>query len=301
MRLDERRVAAQPGLQDADDERDRSRDSQGSADGAGEQAVRHALGDERLHEVAALRADCASHPHLGLPLRREHHEDHEDEHDTRCDREEPEHQEERREDVAEQLGLVNRVLLEGLDLDVARARAERVAAFRAGDVRLHAALCDRRLRDRASHVALECDADVVDQALAVGDRLHRRQTHRDADRRPRAADRRRSAGRFVLDDARDVRVVRRPAGVDGDRVAELCVEPAAQHRFDEFAHDILERLRRFRRGRIERGCHRDDLVGGRPARRGFTSSSARFLARRSGAVLGPPLAIVGIGKFQHFG
>ena len=137
---DEVEVVAQRELQEHDDQAERGGDAQGRADGAGDQVVRHAFGDERLHEVAALRADGARHAHLRLTLGREHHEDHEDQHDAAGDREEAQDEEERGEHVARGLSVLDGVLLEGIDLDRPVAGAEQGGAFRTLEERLEAAI-----------------------------------------------------------------------------------------------------------------------------------------------------------------
>ena len=119
-------------------EAERRADAQRRADGAGDEVVGHAFGDEGLDQVAALRADRAGHAHLGLPLGGEHHEDHEDQHDAGGDREEAEDEEEGREHVADLLGLFDGVLLDRLDLDGAVAEAEQRLALGALDERLEA-------------------------------------------------------------------------------------------------------------------------------------------------------------------
>ena len=75
---------------------DRDDDAEGASDSRGEHVVSHALGKKHLHEVAALRADGADHPHLYAALGGEHHEDEEDQHHAGCDGEQSQNHEERR-------------------------------------------------------------------------------------------------------------------------------------------------------------------------------------------------------------
>ena len=71
------------------DHADGDDDAEGGANGSGADVVGHTLRHEHLHQVLALGADGADHPHLHFPFRGEHDEDEEDEECAGGDGEEP--------------------------------------------------------------------------------------------------------------------------------------------------------------------------------------------------------------------
>jgi hypothetical protein len=139
------------------------------ADDGRREVVREALEREHLDQVPAPGPDRARDPELAPPLGREHHEDEEDEEDAGGDRERAERREERHERRAGLLGVVDRLLLDGLHLEAQRRHDGRDEV---GDLAREA--CSR---GRVATVRDEDDLDLAlppEQALRLAERREER-------------------------------------------------------------------------------------------------------------------------------
>ena len=175
----------------------------------------------------ALRADRARHAHLRLPLGGEHHEDHEDEHDAGGDREHAQHQEERREEVAVRLALLDRVGLDAFSnhrLPGFETSSRKRCRARAVEVAGEGRLRGRSLVDCVVDAADQRDADPVDPARLPEQRVQRACRDRDPASHVGVAIAQHARGELVLDDARHLERVRRTSHVKHEDVAGFEVQ-----------------------------------------------------------------------------
>ena len=136
------------------------RNADGGPHGCCRDVIGNALVDEHLHEMAAASPDRARYPELAAPLGREHDEDEEDQQHTGRDRETSEGREHRHERGALSVRLVERVALDGIDLEPEQAH-----------VSAHCARHVIRELHAVHRIAVVGDEHVLDEVRLVEERL----------------------------------------------------------------------------------------------------------------------------------